>query len=81
MGFVKGIWGGIALAGLVVSGAYVASKIIRDEDLATFGKKAIDGAGEITKSYLTSEPDKAMVDLMGAASKTAIDVMDYETRR
>ena len=81
MGFVKGILGGIALAGLVVGGAYVASKIIRDEDLATFGKKAIDGAGEITKSYLTSESDKTMVDLMGAASKTAIDVMDYETRR
>jgi len=57
MGFVKGILGGIALAGLVVGGAYVASKIIRDEDLATFGKKAIDGAGEITKSYLTSESD------------------------
>ena len=79
MGFA--ILGGIALAGAVVGAAYVASKVIRDEDLAIFGKKAIDGVGEITKSYLTSDFDKTMVDFFGAASKTAVDVMDYETRR
>jgi len=80
MGFVKGILGGIALAGAVIGGAYVASKVIRDEDLVAFGKKTIDGVGEITKSHQKSDFDKTAVDAMVVVSTAAVDVMDYRTR-
>jgi len=80
MEFAKGILGCVALVSAAAGVAYLASKVIREEDLATFCKKTIDGAGEITKSYLTSEPNKMMVDFIGAASKTVIGVTDYETR-
>ena len=80
MQFAKDVLGATLLAGLVVGGGYLLSKTVRDEDLPELGKLAIDGTGEIAKSYLKSDFDKTMVDTISTASKMTIDVVEYQTR-
>jgi len=81
MGFAKSVLSGIVVLGAVVGVAYTASKIIREKDLPELSKKAINGVGDLVKSTLKSDSDKAVIDVVATASNMAIDVMDYETRR